>query len=81
MSMPKSVDSPDTKGLIEALRQRPTATVREVAQLTGYSTDALYEAIARGESPWKTLRVGRAIRIPTGPLLESLGLGRGGVES
>ena len=47
--------------------------VKQVAQLTNMSTDALYESIAAGTCPWPVLRVGRVIRIPRSAVLAFLG--------
>jgi len=47
--------------------------VKQLAELTGFSPDALYESIAAGTLPWPVLRVGRAIRIPRSAVLASLG--------
>jgi excisionase family DNA binding protein len=52
----------------------PTLTVPEAAELLGCSPSALYESIRAGDAPVKVLRVGRAIRVPTKPTLELLGL-------
>ena len=61
--------SPDLDALPLAL------SVKQVSGLTGWSTDAIYEAIAAGACPWPVLRMGRrSIRIPRAPVLESLGL-------
>lgn len=49
--------------------------VPEAADLIGCSAWAIYEAIKRGDFIVEPLRVGRAIRIPTRPLLERLGMG------
>lgn len=55
-------------------------TVAQAADLAGVSRDALYEAIARGESPWPVLRIGRCIRLPRSAVLASLGVEPGDGE-
>ncbi|AYC41984.1 helix-turn-helix domain-containing protein [Streptomyces griseorubiginosus] len=47
----------------------PTASVAEVAAVSGFSKSALYAAIARGECPFQTLQVGGKTRIITASLL------------
>jgi excisionase family DNA binding protein len=49
--------------------------VKQAASLANVNAETLYDAIARGESPWPVLRLGRAIRIPRAAVLLSLGLG------
>jgi len=49
-------------------------SVKTVAALGDFSTDALYESIAAGKCPWPVLRVGRVIRIPRAAVLASLGI-------
>lgn len=64
-----------TKALtVDELRARPTVTIREAAAFIGVSADTLYEAAARGETPWPVLRIGRRLLVATAPLLESVGL-------
>ena len=60
--------------MIDLQAPPPTITVPEAAELLGCSSSALYEAIRDGDAPVKVLRVGRAIRIPTAPLLAELGI-------
>lgn len=50
--------------------ETPTMTVEEVARLLGVSRDAVYDAVARGEIA--AIRLGRLIRIPRQPILDSL---------
>lgn len=52
----------------------PTVTVPDAAEILGCSTSAAYEAIRAGDFPVPVLRIGRAIRVPSRPLLEALGL-------
>lgn len=59
---------------VDEMRARPTVTIREAAAFLGVSADTLYEAAARGETPWPILRLGRRLLVPTAPLLESLGI-------
>ncbi|SCK37242.1 hypothetical protein H181DRAFT_03149 [Streptomyces sp. WMMB 714] len=50
----------------------PTASVREAARVAGYSDSALYAAIARGECPFQTIKVGGKTRILTASLVRVL---------
>lgn len=52
----------------------PTIDVQWVASLLDCSPWTVYEMIKRGEFPVTVLHCGRAIRVPTMPLLQVLGL-------
>ena len=52
----------------------PTIDVPRACELLSISTWMGYELVKRGEFPVRVLRLGRAIRIPTQPLLELLGV-------
>ncbi len=53
----------------------PTLRVRQVAPLFDMSSDTLYEAIAAGKPlPFRVLRLGRVIRIPTADVARALGV-------
>lgn len=51
---------------------RLTLTVAEAASMLGVSTDAIYDAVKRGELA--AVRVGRRLCIARQPLLEALGI-------
>jgi hypothetical protein len=58
---------------IDEARQLPVVlTVEHAGQLLGMGRSASYEAARRGELP--TLQFGRRLMVPTGRLLELLGL-------
>ena len=57
---------------LDDLKARVTVSVRELAPLLGCSSDALYESIAAGTCPWRVLRIGRRILLPTAPILRDL---------
>jgi excisionase family DNA binding protein len=53
----------------------PTALdVETAARLLGVGRTCAYELVRTGRWPTPVLRVGRAVRIPTAPLLATLGL-------
>jgi excisionase family DNA binding protein len=52
----------------------PTLTVPEAAEMLGISEWQTYALIKRDEFPTPVLRLGRVIRIPRQPLLETLGI-------
>ncbi|WP_206069835.1 helix-turn-helix domain-containing protein [Knoellia koreensis] len=56
----------------DQLRSRLTVTVPEAGRALGIGRDAAYAAAERGEIP--TLRLGRRLVVPTGRLLELLGI-------
>jgi excisionase family DNA binding protein len=56
-----------------------TVTVDEAAALLGLSRNGTYNAVRDGSLP--SIRVGRAIRIPTSKLRALLGIERDGVEA
>ena len=60
--------------LASLLDMPPTITVPETAAILGVSDKALFEALARGESPVKTIRVGRRVLVPVPSLLAVLGV-------
>jgi hypothetical protein len=47
---------------------------RQVATLTGFSRDSIYEHAGCDEGGWPVLRAGRRVRWATRPLLRALGL-------
>jgi excisionase family DNA binding protein len=51
---------------------RPTMSVMEAAGLLGVSREAAYDGVRRGDIP--SIRVGRAIRVPTAKLAAMLGI-------
>jgi hypothetical protein len=53
---------------------RPTIPALEAFALLGYNKAVGYEAIRQGTFPVPVLQLGRAIKIPTAPLLDLLGL-------
>jgi predicted DNA-binding transcriptional regulator AlpA len=53
---------------------RPTLDVPDSCTLLGCSTWTGYQAIREGDFPAPVLHIGRAIRVPTRPLLELLGM-------
>lgn len=55
--------------------ERPTLSVTEACEILGVSTKTAYEMIRRDEWPTPVLHLGRAIRIPTRPLLALVGAG------
>jgi len=57
---------------IDDLKAKATVSVRELAPLLGCSSDALYESIAAGTCPWRVLRIGRRILLPTAPIVRDL---------
>jgi predicted DNA-binding transcriptional regulator AlpA len=52
----------------------PTLTAPQVAELFGVGVDHVYAEVRAGEWPTPCLRIGRAVRFPTVPALEALGL-------
>jgi excisionase family DNA binding protein len=58
---------------IDEARQLPTVlSVEHAGRLLGLGRSASYEAVRRGELP--TLKFGRRLLVPTGKVLELLGL-------
>ncbi|WP_173390960.1 DNA-binding protein [Actinomadura litoris] len=53
-------------------RERPTISVPEAGEFFGLKPAASYKAAERGEIP--TIRVGRALKVPTAKFLDKLGL-------
>lgn len=51
---------------------RPTMSVMEAADLLGISREAGYDGVRRGDIP--SIRIGRAIRIPSAKLAAMLGI-------
>jgi hypothetical protein len=59
----------------------PTLKVRQVAPLFDMSSDTLYQAVAAGKPlPFRVLRLGRVIRIPTADVARALGVEASGAE-
>lgn len=56
---------------VDDVRTRGTLNADDAAGFLGVSRDAIYDAVARHELP--SLRLGRRVLIPTGPLLTLLG--------
>lgn len=54
----------------------PVVDVATAAAVLGVGRTAAYELIRVGRWPTPVLRLGKLIRIPTAPLLDSVGLGR-----
>ena len=50
--------------------------VRQAARMLGIGRTLAYELVRTGEWPTPVVRVGRLIKIPSGPLLELLATGR-----
>lgn len=57
---------------LPTVEERSFLGVRETAAVLGMSTDAIYDAINRGELP--SIRVGKTIRIPVAELRRLAGL-------
>jgi hypothetical protein len=71
MSRPEALTVADLKKPDRSLALK----VRQVAPLFDMSSDTLYEAIAAGKPlPFRVLRLGRVIRIPTADVARALGL-------
>jgi len=51
-----------------------TISTEQYARLLGTNAKHLYELAARGQTPVAPLRVGRSVRFPLRPVLDSLGL-------
>lgn len=58
--------------LAEAQQLPTVLTVQEAGRLVGLGRSAAYDAAARGDLP--TIRWGRRVLVPTGRLLDLLGL-------
>lgn len=54
----------------------PVVDVPTAAAVLGIGRTAAYELIRTGEWPTPVLRLGKLIRIPSGPLLELVQVGR-----
>jgi excisionase family DNA binding protein len=57
---------------VAELRERPTITVDEAADVLAITRTGAYQAVRRGEIP--SVRVGRRLIIPTTSLLRLLGV-------
>lgn len=58
---------------LEKLLSKPTASVEEVGRVCfGLCRNAAYEAAKRGD--FKTIKIGRLLKVPTVPLKHQLGL-------
>jgi excisionase family DNA binding protein len=65
------------KGQSDALAPVPTMLdVPQAARLLGIGRTLAYELVRTGEWPTPVVRVGRLIKIPSGPLVELLATGR-----
>jgi excisionase family DNA binding protein len=65
------------KGQSDALALVPTMLdVPQAARLLGIGRTLAYELVRTGEWPTPVVRVGRLIKIPSGPLVELLATGR-----
>ena len=59
----------------------PTIDIPTAAELLGVGRNTAYELVRRGEFPTPVLRLGRKIRVLTGPLAALLGLSVGQGEA
>ena len=59
-----------------ALSVPPVVDVPTAAAILGIGRSAAYELVRLGQWPTPVLRLGKLIRIPSGPLLELVGLRR-----
>jgi hypothetical protein len=64
----------DRTALLKAIEEGTPAKVRPLAKAANFSANALYGAVERGEV--RSIRVGRAIRIPPDEAKRLLGLER-----
>ena len=64
--------------MIESQRLPPALTTVEAAELLGVPKAHLWKLARTGKSPVPVLRLGRALRWPTQPILEVLGLAEEG---
>ena len=73
---PRAGELAEARMTLEDLRSRSTISVPEAAELLGCSTRHAYELarsyIATGKGPLPAIALGRAIRVPARPLLETL---------
>jgi hypothetical protein len=65
---------PAIRGLLVDGGLPPTLTASQVASLFDVGTDHLYSEVRSDSWPTPVLRVGRALRFPTLPALEALGI-------
>lgn len=56
---------------LDQIRERPTITVEQLAEVLNVSRASAYRAVREGQFP--AIRVGRSLRIPTPALLRKLG--------
>ena len=57
---------------LDQLLAQPTLTVADALKVIPISRNGIYEAIRRGEI--QTIKIGKKILVPTGPLKRQLGL-------
>lgn len=62
--------------LAETATLPPTLTTDQAAELLGITADHLWKLRREGQAPVESLQLGRALRWPTVPLLELLGISR-----
>jgi excisionase family DNA binding protein len=60
------------KARVDELLDRPTITPEEALQVLPLSRNGLYEALRRGDIT--SIRIGKKILVPTGPLRRLLGI-------
>lgn len=72
ITYPRIVPTPDKDHTMTTRRPTITMTITEAGELLGISRSAAYRAATRGDLP--TLRIGRRLLVPTGHLLDMLGL-------
>ncbi len=58
---------------VDELKDKPVIRPRRWAELSGMPASTVYDAIKSGSIP--SVHIGKAIYIPTAPLLEMLGVG------
>lgn len=63
---------------LEELRQQRVTDLVTAGRLYGLGRENTYRLAAAGELPFPVLRLGRRYKVPTGPLLDALGLRRTG---
>lgn len=73
MSRPNSPVHP-----CEVFSWPPTVDVPTAGSTIGLGVNASYESYHRGDFPFRVLKVGRRLRVPTSSIIEVLGLSQSG---
>ncbi|AWB90864.1 helix-turn-helix domain-containing protein [Aeromicrobium chenweiae] len=68
--MTNAADEQDRALTVSELRERPSVTVEEAAEVLSLGRASAYAAVKRGEIP--TVRIGRRLIVPTSALLRLL---------